>query len=42
MIRHLECVPRTAIKDIVAVARPTANEESLKVATKIGPMAPVC
>jgi hypothetical protein len=40
VVRHFECVPRTALKDLVSVARPTHSEESLKVASRIGPNVP--
>jgi len=41
VVRHFEVIPRTAVKDLVALDRPVANEETMKVATKIGPCAPV-
>lgn len=41
VVRHFECVPRTALKDLLTVARPYSNEESLKVASRIGPVVPV-
>ena len=40
VVRHFECVPRTALKDLVAVARPVHSEESLKVASRLGPQVP--
>ena len=41
VVRHFEAVPRTAIKDIVACDRPVENEESVKIATKMGPKIPL-
>ncbi len=41
IVRHFEAIPRTAIKDLVSVSRPNASEETIKIATKIGPVAPV-
>jgi hypothetical protein len=39
-VRHLECIPRTAVKDIIAVDRPVGSEETMKMVTKIGPKVP--
>ena len=41
VVRHFEVIPRTAIKDLVALDRPNPSEETIKMATKIGPTAPV-
>lgn len=41
IVRHFEAIPRTAIKDLVAVSRPNGSEETIKIATKLGPCAPV-
>lgn len=41
IVRHFEAIPRTAIKDLVAVSRPNGSEETIKIATKLGPAAPV-
>jgi len=41
IVRHFEAIPRTAIKDLVSVSRPNGSEETMKIATKIGPVAPV-
>jgi hypothetical protein len=40
VVRHFECVPRTALKDLVSTARPQHSEESLKVASRMGPAVP--
>lgn len=41
VVRHFEVIPRTAVKDLVALDRPIPNDETIKMATKIGPCAPV-
>jgi hypothetical protein len=40
VVRHFEAIPRTAVKDIVSVDRPVESEETIKIATKIGPKIP--
>lgn len=40
IVRHFECVPRTAIKDLMSLHRPAHNEEALKLASRLGPVVP--
>lgn len=40
VVRHLECVPRNALRDIISVDRPVPNEESIKAASQAGPVMP--